>query len=124
MAGLPSGLMLLALTWWQPYSFEVRWTITTVVLLVWGGAAAVSFQMVQRALFLQQDTLALNRGSLTQNLVALYKAMGGGWEPARSRPVLDPATLDTMNRRSDWTGLLEDPLPPPGTGPTPPERQK
>ena len=63
MAGLPSGLMLLALTWWQPYSFEVRWTITTVVLLVWGGAAAVSYQMVQRALFLQANLLgALREG--------------------------------------------------------------
>jgi nitrogen fixation/metabolism regulation signal transduction histidine kinase len=63
IAGLPSGLILLALTWSQPYSFEVRWTVTTVVLLVWGGAAAAAYHMVQRALFLQANLLgALREG--------------------------------------------------------------
>jgi multidrug efflux system outer membrane protein len=79
----------------------------------------------QRVLFLQQDALVQSRGGLAQNLVALYKAMGGGWEPGRARPVLDDATLDTMNRRSAWNGLLEAPLPPAGEDPRPaiPPRQ-
>jgi NodT family efflux transporter outer membrane factor (OMF) lipoprotein len=79
----------------------------------------------QRVLFLQQDQLASSRGSLAQNLVALYKAMGGGWEAARSRPILDDATRGTMNRRNDWKGLLEAPLPPADTGvsPSQPVRQ-
>jgi len=47
-------------------------------------------------------------------LIALYKAMGGGWEPGRSRPVLDDVTRETMNQRSDWKGVLEAPLPAPG----------
>ena len=63
IAGLPSALMLLALTWSQGYSFEVRWTITTVVLIVWLGAAATAYQMVQRALYLQANLLgALREG--------------------------------------------------------------
>ena len=63
MAGLPSGLILLAITWAQPYSFEVRWTVTTVVLLVWLGAAFAAYQLVQRALFLQANLLgALREG--------------------------------------------------------------
>ena len=37
--------------------------------------------------------------------------MGGGWEQGRSRPVLDDATRETMNQRSDWKGMLEAPLP-------------
>jgi len=69
----------------------------------------------QRVLFSQQDLLVASRGSLAQNLIALYKAMGGGWEPGRSRPVLDDATRETMNRRSDWKGLLSAPLPPADT---------
>jgi len=66
----------------------------------------------QRTLFVQQDQLVTSQGNLTQNLVALYKAMGGGWEQGRARPVLDDATRDTMQRRNDWKGLLAAPLPP------------
>ena len=63
IAGLPAGLILLAMSWGQPYSFEVRWTVTTVVLIVWLGAAAVAYQMVQRALYLQANLLgALREG--------------------------------------------------------------
>ena len=77
----------------------------------------VDFQRVldtQRTLFSQQELLVTTRGSLTQNLIALYKAMGGGWEQARSRPVMDDATRETMDRRSDWKGMLAVPLPAPG----------
>ena len=79
----------------------------------------------QRVLFAQQDLLVTTRGNLAQFLVALYKAMGGGWEQGRSRPVLDDVTRDTMRQRSDWKGLLEAPLPPPGadTPPTVPKQQ-
>ena len=73
----------------------------------------------QRVLFTQQDLLVNNRGSLTQNLISLYKAMGGGWEQGRTRPVLDDATRETMNQRSDWKGILSAPLPAPD-GDTPP----
>ena len=63
IAGLPAGLGLLALSWGQPYSFEVRWTITSVVLLVWLGSAAAAYQLVQRMLFLQANLLgALREG--------------------------------------------------------------
>lgn len=77
----------------------------------------VDFQRVldsQRTLFSEQDQLAASRGSLSQSLITIYKALGGGWEAARSRPVLDEATQETMGRRSDWKGLLAAPLPPPG----------
>src|SRR5215211_5036705 len=58
IAGLPAGLALLALSWGQPYSFEVRWTITSIVLIIWIGSAAVAYQMVQRVLFLQANLRA------------------------------------------------------------------
>ena len=67
----------------------------------------------QRSLFLQQDTLVTAQGGVMQNVVAIYKAMGGGWEQGRSRPVVDDATRETMERRSDWKGILAAPLPPP-----------
>jgi multidrug efflux system outer membrane protein len=78
----------------------------------------VDFQRVlesQRTLFIQQDTLVSSRGGLAQTLVALYKAMGGGWEQARSRPVVDQATRETMLQRSKWNDTLDAPLPAPGS---------
>jgi NodT family efflux transporter outer membrane factor (OMF) lipoprotein len=89
----------------------------------------VDFQRVldsQRALFGQQDRLVAGEGGVVQSLVAVYKAMGGGWQAGRARPVLDDATQATMASRSDWKSLLQAPLPPPseewprprtGTGP-------
>jgi outer membrane protein, multidrug efflux system len=68
----------------------------------------------QRTFFSQQDLLVTSRGNLTQSLIAIYKAMGGGWEQGRSRPVLDDATRDAMSRRSDWKDMLSAPLPAPG----------
>jgi NodT family efflux transporter outer membrane factor (OMF) lipoprotein len=75
----------------------------------------------QRTLFSQQDQLVTGRGNLTQNLIAIYKAMGGGWEAGRSRPLVDDATREAMGRRSDWKEMLTIPLPAPGTDllPTP-----
>jgi NodT family efflux transporter outer membrane factor (OMF) lipoprotein len=47
-------------------------------------AGLTNFQNVldtQRSLFNQQDQLASSEGILVQNLVALYKSLGGGWSP-------------------------------------------
>ena len=68
----------------------------------------------QRTLFSQQELLVTSRGNLTQSLIALYKAMGGGWEQGRTRPVLDDVTRETMGQRSNWKGTLDAPLPAPG----------
>ena len=75
----------------------------------------VDFERVldsQRTLFSQQERLVTTRGSVTQSLIALYKALGGGWQPGRGRPVLDEATRQTMAERTRWNGLLEAPVPP------------
>jgi NodT family efflux transporter outer membrane factor (OMF) lipoprotein len=76
----------------------------------------VDFERVldsQRTLFTQQDRLVSNRGNVSQSLIALYKAMGGGWQAARREPVLDDRTREVMINRSNWNGLLDAPLPPP-----------
>jgi multidrug efflux system outer membrane protein len=80
----------------------------------------------QQILFSQQEFLVTSRGNLAQNLITLYKAMGGGWEQGRTRPILDDATRETMSRRSDWKGLLVAPLPAPDadTGQVPPGTAK
>ncbi|WP_298928260.1 efflux transporter outer membrane subunit [uncultured Ramlibacter sp.] len=76
----------------------------------------VDFQRVldaQRTLFSQQDRLVGTQGGVTQSLVSLYKAVGGGWQAGRTQPLLDDATRETMAKRSSWQGLLDAPLPPP-----------
>ena len=79
-----------------------------------------SFERVldsQRTLFNQQERQVSNLGDVAQSLIALYKAMGGGWQQARARPLLDDATRETMGERSDWKEMLETPLPAPDAGP-------
>jgi outer membrane protein TolC len=80
----------------------------------------VDFQRVldsQRTLFSQQERLVNAQGSVTQSLIAVYKAVGGGWQAARSQPVVLDETLEAMEARVDWNDLPEAPLPPPGALP-------
>ena len=35
---------------------------------------------MQRSLFQQQDDLAVSEGQVTQNLISIYQALGGGWQ--------------------------------------------
>ncbi|WP_432720993.1 TolC family protein [Jeongeupia wiesaeckerbachi] len=67
----------------------------------------------QRALFSQQERVVSNRGNVVLSLIALYKAMGGGWQSARTRPLLDDATIRAMKARTDWNDMLTAPLPAP-----------
>jgi outer membrane protein TolC len=36
----------------------------------------------QRSLFVTEETLAISTGAVSTDLVALYKALGGGWSEA------------------------------------------
>jgi NodT family efflux transporter outer membrane factor (OMF) lipoprotein len=64
----------------------------------------------QRALFLQQDNYLLSRSNAVSNLIALYKALGGGWYSAQPR--VDQASREQMQQRTDWGGLLDEPSAP------------
>jgi outer membrane protein, multidrug efflux system len=76
----------------------------------------VDFQRVldsQRSLFNQQERLVNTQGSVAQNLIAVYKALGGGWEAARTRPLVDEPTRTMLRETANWKGLIDAPLPPP-----------
>jgi NodT family efflux transporter outer membrane factor (OMF) lipoprotein len=60
----------------------------------------------QRALSAQQDAYIVNRGNAVGSLIALYKAVGGGWET--QQPLIDPATRRQMQQRTDWGDLLNE----------------
>ncbi|CAB3806380.1 Outer membrane protein OprM [Paraburkholderia ultramafica] len=60
----------------------------------------------QRALFAQQDAFVVNRSNAVASLIALYKAVGGGWYS--EQPLVDPATRQQMQQRTDWGDLLNE----------------
>ena len=67
----------------------------------------------QRALLLSQNDLARARSSVVTNLVALYKALGGGWELREGRPVVTDATRVEMQKRTNWGSYFRKPGPQP-----------
>ncbi|SDH65021.1 efflux transporter outer membrane subunit [Pseudomonas panipatensis] len=63
----------------------------------------------QQLLLQQQDGYLVSRGNAVSSLVALYKALGGGWDSARAP--IDPATRRQMQQRTDWGDMLDVPAP-------------
>jgi NodT family efflux transporter outer membrane factor (OMF) lipoprotein len=60
-------------------------------------AGLTDFQNVldtQRTLLLREDDLAVAEGAVIGNLVRLYRALGGGWDPDSARPPEPPAQTD------------------------------
>jgi outer membrane protein TolC len=60
----------------------------------------------QQALLEQQDRLVLSRGDVPQNLIGLYRALGGGWELREGRDFIPTEIKEAMEKRTDWGGLL------------------
>lgn len=77
---------------------------------------ATDYQRVldaQRSLLQQQNDLAQTSSSIATNFIALYKAMGGGWELRQSGESIVPEqTQKQMKERTDWGDMLS---PPPAT---------
>ena len=61
----------------------------------------------QQALFSQQARYVSNKGEMVRNLVAVYRALGGGWQTHHANFV-DDETRQIMNERTDWGELLQD----------------
>ncbi len=60
----------------------------------------------QRRLFSQQQRYVASQASMVQDAVALYKALGGGWEDRTSMPPIDAENIDMMRQRTNWDELL------------------
>lgn len=64
----------------------------------------------QRALLQQQDSYLLSRSTAVSNLIALYRALGGGWYSAQAK--IAAPTRQQMEQRTDWGDLLQEPASP------------
>ncbi len=87
---------------------------------------ATDYQRVvdaQRSLLTQQNNLAQTSSAVTTSLIALYKALGGGWEPFQGQPFVPPETQTEMKARTDWGDMLSQPRKPEAAdNPTPEQR--
>ncbi|NTW37801.1 MAG: efflux transporter outer membrane subunit, partial [Syntrophobacteraceae bacterium] len=61
----------------------------------------------QQALLSAQDNLASAVGSISGNLVSLYRALGGGWQIREGKELLSPDIKEVMARRTNWGKLLD-----------------
>ena len=68
----------------------------------------------QRFLAAQADAYTTSSGNVVLNLVALYKALGGGWQIRAGKDFVSEKNMKEMRDRTDWGGLLTpDELKPP-----------
>ena len=66
----------------------------------------------QRSLLQQENDLAQTNSSVATNLIALYKALGGGWELRQGQPVVSARMQREMKERTDWGDMLSEPRTP------------
>ncbi|MEA2116190.1 MAG: efflux transporter outer membrane subunit [Thermodesulfobacteriota bacterium] len=64
-----------------------------------------------RSMTLQQDQYAQLQGTITTSYIALYKALGGGWQIREGKEYLSQETKEQMEQRTDWGSLLSPPSP-------------
>jgi hypothetical protein len=61
----------------------------------------------QGSLLRAQQSFVAARSTTVSSAVAIYRALGGGWEIRSGRGFVDEATVDTMRKRTDWGNLLQ-----------------
>ena len=61
----------------------------------------------QQAKLQEDDRLLVTRGTVTLSVVALYKALGGGWEMRDGHDFIPEATKAVMRDRTWWGDMLD-----------------
>jgi NodT family efflux transporter outer membrane factor (OMF) lipoprotein len=83
----------------------------------------------QRSLLSEENSSTQTTSSVATNVIALYKALGGGWEWRQGQPYVPEATVQEMRARTNWGDMLTTPPKPetkanpaPGAPPPPPPK--
>ena len=85
------------------------------IALVQYREGAVDYQRVldaQRSLLQEQNSLAQTSSGVATNLVALYKALGGGWELHQGQQFIPEQMQNEMKDRTNWGDMLSQPRDP------------
>ena len=61
----------------------------------------------QQALFAQQSRYVGNKSKVVSSYIALYLALGGGWQVRYETDLLDTQTRDALTDRTNWGDLIE-----------------
>jgi outer membrane protein TolC len=61
----------------------------------------------QRFLTQEQDLLTSVNGEVALNLIAIYKALGGGWQMREGKGFVNEKTKNVMKERTNWGKTLE-----------------
>ena len=75
---------------------------------------ATDYQRVvdtQRVLLQTQEEFARTRSAVSSNAIALYKALGGGWEMRQGQPTVPEFMATEMQKRTNWGRYFGEPLP-------------
>lgn len=70
----------------------------------------ISYQRVLIALeklTISQDRYTSIKGDLALNAIAIYKALGGGWQISRDRAYISKELAQKMKKRTDWGNYLD-----------------
>jgi hypothetical protein len=60
----------------------------------------------QRDLSRRQDDLVSTAGAVGQNLVGIYRALGGGWEIRAGQDFIPASLKEEMESRTNWGNIL------------------
>ena len=86
-----------------------QYKLSVELSLIQYSEGLTDFQRVidaQRNLAQQEDAFASATGAVGTNLIALYKALGGGWELRLGKDFISEQTKEEMRQRTDWGNLL------------------
>ena len=84
----------------------VQATNLAMIRYVDGATDYTTVLTVEQAQLQVQNSLAVAEGNVPQSLVALYAALGGGWQIAQGHDVVPESIKADMARRTNWGGLL------------------
>jgi hypothetical protein len=76
----------------------------------------------EQNLFQAESNLAVAEGNVALGLVAIYRALGGGWQIRVDSSFVTAATNEQMRARTNWGALLppaDEPQPPAPSLPSP-----
>jgi NodT family efflux transporter outer membrane factor (OMF) lipoprotein len=85
-----------------------------------GIADFTTVLVAEQNLLTQQDSLATTLGDISGNLVAMYRAMGGGWQIRAGQDFVPESIKQVMAKRTNWGNLI---TPAPFIPPTAESRQ-
>ena len=62
----------------------------------------------QEFLVNQQDSLTATKGEIARNIIAMYKALGGGWQLRTDEDFVEDEIKQQMQERTDWGKILTE----------------